>query len=164
MPYLYTVAEETSRTGLPVVRPLFLEFPRDARDGHPVDLDAPGEFLLGPDLLIGAPDYYDLVDKYTPTLPGEGWYDFWTGLKVPKIRSLSELAAESQASPDGTTLKSAAMKDAMKAINDAQIEPKLDQLPVFARSGAIIPMQPLVQSTDEVPDGPLEVRRLCLQR
>ena len=158
MPYLYTIAEETSRTGLPVVRPLFLEFPNEAKDGHPVDLDAPGEFLLGPDLLIAAPEYYDMVDKYSPTLPGEGWYNFWTGAKVAKTRSLSELAAESQASPDGTTLQSPAMKDAMKAIEDAQIEPKLDQLPVFVRSGSILPMQALVQSTDEVPNGPLELR------
>ena len=158
MPYLYSLAEETSRTGLPVVRPLFMEFPQEAKDGHPIDLDAPSEFLLGPDLLIAAPDYYDMVDSYAPTLPGEGWYNFWTGEKVPNVPSLSELEAESQASPDGTTLQSAAMKEAMAAIDAARIEPKLDQLPVFVRSGSILPMQPLVQSTDEVPNGPLELR------
>ena len=48
----------------------------------------------------------------------------------------------------------------MKAIDDAQVEPKLDQLPVFVRSGSILPMQPLVQSTDEVPNGPLGASRL----
>ena len=158
MPYLYTVAEETSRTGLPVIRPLFMEFPAENKDGRPVDLDAEGEFMLGPDLLIAAPQYYDLVDKYSPTLPGEGWFNFWTGEKVPNVPSVNEIAAASQASPDGTTLHSAAMKAAMKAIDDAQVEPKLDQLPVFVRSGSILPMQPLVQSTDEVPNGPLELR------
>ena len=32
------------------------------------------------------------------------------------------------------------------------------RLPVFVRAGAIVPEQPLVQSTDEKPDGPLTLR------
>jgi alpha-glucosidase len=35
--------------------------------------------------------------------------------------------------------------------------PKLDRLPVFVRPGAIIPKQPLVQSTSETPNGPLQI-------
>jgi alpha-glucosidase len=35
--------------------------------------------------------------------------------------------------------------------------PRLDRLPVFVRPGAIIPKQPLVQSTGETPTGPLEL-------
>jgi alpha-glucosidase len=34
----------------------------------------------------------------------------------------------------------------------------LDVLPVFVRAGSIVPMQPLIQSTDETPSGPLELR------
>jgi alpha-glucosidase len=52
MPYLYTTAEEMSRTGLPIVRPLFLEFPNATTDKHPLDLDAGAEFLFGPDLRL----------------------------------------------------------------------------------------------------------------
>ena len=48
MPYLYTTAEETSRTGIPIIRPLFLEFPHATTDGHPLDLDAPRRILLRP--------------------------------------------------------------------------------------------------------------------
>src|SRR5262249_39000185 len=44
LPYLYTAAEELSRTGIPIVRPMFLEFP-NAGD-HPMDLDAPNQFLF----------------------------------------------------------------------------------------------------------------------
>ena len=40
MPYIYTIAEEASRTGIPMVRPLFLEFPDAEADHHPIDLDA----------------------------------------------------------------------------------------------------------------------------
>jgi alpha-glucosidase len=34
----------------------------------------------------------------------------------------------------------------------------LDELPLYVRAGAIIPHQPVVQHTDEVPQGPLELR------
>jgi alpha-glucosidase len=34
----------------------------------------------------------------------------------------------------------------------------MDVLPVYARAGSIIPMQPLTQSTEEVPQGPLALR------
>jgi len=52
MSYLYTTAEEMSRTGLPIMRPLFLEFPNASKDRHPIDLNTNNEFLVGPDLLI----------------------------------------------------------------------------------------------------------------
>jgi alpha-glucosidase len=35
--------------------------------------------------------------------------------------------------------------------------PKLDALPVFVRAGTILPRQPLVQSTMQVPQGPLSL-------
>ena len=38
------------------------------------------------------------------------------------------------------------------------VAPRLDELPVFVRAGAILPMAPLVQSTDETPQGPLTLR------
>ncbi len=158
LPYLYTVAEETSRTGLPMVRPLFLEFPHATSDGHPVDLDAGGEFMFGPSLLIAPPAYPDTMDKYALTLPGEGWYDYWTGKQLPKIPSEAELKVLFQASPDGTTMQSPAAQEAMKAINANRIQPTEDALPVYVRAGSILPMQPLVQSTDEAPNGPLELR------
>jgi alpha-glucosidase len=34
----------------------------------------------------------------------------------------------------------------------------LETLPVYVREGSIIPMQPVVQYTDEIPAGPLELR------
>ena len=71
MPYLYTLADEASRTGLPMVRPLFLEFPDASPDGHPIDtdIDASGEFLLGPDLLIAPQPYPEELDTYSVELP-----------------------------------------------------------------------------------------------
>jgi alpha-glucosidase len=39
-----------------------------------------------------------------------------------------------------------------------QLHPKLDEMPLYVRAGAILPMQPLVQHTGEIPDGPLQLR------
>lgn len=47
MPYLYSAFEESSRTGLPVVRPLFMVDPRD-----PALRDRSDAFLLGRDVLV----------------------------------------------------------------------------------------------------------------
>jgi alpha-glucosidase len=158
LPYLYTVAEEASRTGLPMLRPLFIEFPHATSDGHPVDLDAGGEFMFGPSLLVAPPAYPDTLDKYSLNLPGEGWFDFWTGKRMPVIPSEAEMKVLFQASPDGSTMLSPKAKAAMKAINANRIQPTENELPVYVRAGSIIPMQALVQSTDEVPQGPLELR------
>ena len=128
MPYLYQLADESSRTGLPMLRPLFLEFPNATPDGHPIDVDpgAAAEFMLGPDLLVTPSPYPEEPDAYTIEFPSAGWYNYWTGEKVPQP--------------------------------SIQIQPELDLLPVFVRAGSILPMEPLVQSTNEVPIGPLTLR------
>jgi alpha-glucosidase len=136
LPYLYTVVEELSRTGLPVVRPLFLEFPNSTKDSHPLDLDAGNEFLFGPDLLVAPPPFPEQPDSYLVKLPAGLWYDYWTGEKIQN----SPAAKESQ--PAATLT----------------IQPKLETLPVYVREGSILPLQPLVQSTDETPQGPLTLR------
>lgn len=135
MPYLYTTVEELSRTGLPVVRPLFLEFPEATPDAHPLDLDAGNEFLLGPDLLVAPPPFPEQPDKYELNLPPGVWYDYWTGAKIP-------VPAPDQKPGAGHIL----------------IQPDLNTLPVYVREGSILPLQPLTQSTEETPEGPLTLR------
>jgi len=44
MPYLYTTTEAMTRTGVPIVRPIFVDFPDATSDKHPMDLDAASEF------------------------------------------------------------------------------------------------------------------------
>ena len=150
MPYIYTLAEEASRNGLPLVRPLFLEFPDATADRHPMDLDsgAGAEFLLGPDLLIAPQPFPDELDDYQVELPTSGWYDFWTGERV-----------QSHALPQPATVA----VDPDPPENSKQpfaihVTPHLDRLPVYVRAGAILPMAPLVESTNETPHGPLTLR------
>jgi alpha-glucosidase len=140
LPYIYTVTEEMSRTGLPIVRPLFLEFPNGTGDGQPLDLANSGSFLLGANLLIAQSPFPDEMDDYTVALPPTGWYDYWTGSRVS--------GSSGRKGIDNAPVAQAEIK----------IHRTLDTLPVFVRAGAIIPQQPLVQSTDEKPEGPLTLR------
>jgi alpha-glucosidase len=75
LPYIYTGIEEAARTGVPLMRPLFLEFPKEA------DLDTNGtEFMFGRSLLV-APKAWPFVEPYEVTLPKGDWFDYWTGEK-----------------------------------------------------------------------------------
>jgi alpha-glucosidase len=146
MPYIYTLAEETSRTGLPIIRPLFLEFPDAAPDHHPLDVDvsSSGEFLLGPDLLIAPSPWPEQLNDYLAEFPSEDWFDYWTGKKIqPSAHPVDLAQPASTSSVQPVILK---------------LHPELDSLPVFVRGGSIVPIAPLVQSTDEKPQGPLTLR------
>jgi alpha-glucosidase len=133
LPYLYTTTEEMTHSGLPIVRPLFLEFPAAADDGHPLDIDNGGAFLFGSSLLVAGSPYPDELDAYEVHLPAIGWYDYWTGERL-------------QSSPIAGGIAS------------VRIQPTLESLPVYVREGSILPLQPLTQSTAETPQGPLTLR------
>jgi len=148
MPYLYTLAEEASRTGVPMLRPLFLEFPDAASDNHPIDTDndAAGEFMLGSSLLIAQPPYPDALDEYSVELPSPDWYDFWSGAHLTPQTAPALLTADPSAAASVRTPPT------------LRITPSLEKLPVFVRAGSILPIAPIVQSTDETPRGPLTLR------
>ncbi len=72
LPYIYSLAQEAAETGLPVVRPLALEYP-----GDPVAATVDYEYLLGQGLLVVPvmnPEGQALV-----YLPKGRWFDWWTG-------------------------------------------------------------------------------------
>ena len=144
MPYLYTSAEEMSRTGLPIMRPLFLEFPNAASDGHPLDNDATGEFLFGSRILVAQSPSPEEVAPYEVHLPPGQWYDYWTGEKLAEIKA------------DGA--RDLEIRDAAMPNKPIFVKPVLAELPVYVRGGSIIPVAPLTQSTMEKPNGPLTLR------
>ena len=121
LPYIYTSVEEMSRTGKPLMRPVFLDYP-DAEEFYNDDRD----FLFGPDLFV-APVVTEKVDSQGIYLPPGDWYDYWT--------------ATVHTNKDEIVLR-----------------PTLSQMPLYVRAGAIVPMQPLVQSTNETPNGPLQLQ------
>jgi alpha-glucosidase len=148
---------------MPIVRPLFLDFPNATPDGHPLDLDAGGEFLFGPDLLVAPSPYPDELDPYELKLPPGDWYDYWTGKLTARVTSTSTRDAEQPLAttpPDSQRTQSAKEMTAPAAseTHPLMITPSLETLPVYVRGGAILPVQPLVQSTEEKPEGPLTLR------
>jgi alpha-D-xyloside xylohydrolase len=76
MPYIYSYALSASKTGLPLLRPMMLEFPDDPA-ARTVDL----QFMLGAELLI-AP-LYDESGRRSIYLPPGAWVDFWTREVTP---------------------------------------------------------------------------------
>ncbi|WP_239615572.1 glycoside hydrolase family 31 protein [Cohnella mopanensis] len=73
MPHLYNLFQEAATTGLPIVRPLLLEYPADPKVTNLCD-----QFLLGKDILI-APVYRPDTDHRSVYLPAGTWIDYWTG-------------------------------------------------------------------------------------
>ncbi|MFE5238939.1 MULTISPECIES: alpha-xylosidase [unclassified Streptomyces] len=73
MPYLYGVAAEAHRTGIPMMRPMLAEFP-----GDPTTRTLDRQYMLGPDLLVapvftedGQVEYYVPEGTWTSLLTGE---------------------------------------------------------------------------------------------
>jgi alpha-glucosidase len=145
LPYLYTTTEHTAHDGVPMMRPLFVEFPEATTDGHPFDLEAGGsEFLVGPDLLVAPNPSPEEVAPYEVHLPPGTWYDYWTGERF-------ERAAK-------TVTQDLEQRDQPHSVKRLMITPTLDALPVYVHGGSIVPIEPLTQSTEETPKGPLTLR------
>jgi len=78
MPYFYSVAEEHERTGDPIMRPVFYDYP--ALLSAPCDQSM--AFTVGRDLLVAPSPKPESPQPYDVCLPAAGWYDYWTGLRV----------------------------------------------------------------------------------
>ena len=76
LPYLYTLFREHARTGAPVMRPLWYEFPADRQTYLISD-----EYMVGGDVLV-APVVKEGMTTREIYLPvGAEWIDWWTGEK-----------------------------------------------------------------------------------
>ena len=114
IPYLHTMNWRASRTGLPLVEPMYWGSP---------DIDAayhvPNEYMFGTELLaapITEPmDKSSRRGKADVWLPQGDWFDFFTGRRY------------SASSPNGRRMT---------------VWRPLDGIPVFAKAGGIVPMQP----------------------
>jgi alpha-glucosidase len=75
LPFLYTTLEEAHRTGVPLFRPLVLNYQDD-----PNTYNLDDEFMIGNDLLV-APVLKPDVTRRLVYLPKGSWYDYWTNKK-----------------------------------------------------------------------------------
>ena len=129
LPYFYALADRSARSGDPLMRPLFYDYPEMLQAG----CDATMSFTLGARLLIAGSPKPEAAVPYEACLPKGGWYDYWSGAAV-------------SAPPSADGLSTALM-----------LTPHIETLPVFVRAGTILPRQPLVQSTSHRPEGALEL-------
>jgi alpha-glucosidase (family GH31 glycosyl hydrolase) len=75
MPYLYSAVRQTTQSGLPVMRALWLHYPDD-----PVAVARGDEYLWGRDILVAPVVEKGATDRKL-YLPKGSWYDFWSNEK-----------------------------------------------------------------------------------
>ena len=73
LPYLYSLFDECHRTGVPILRPLLLEYPEDT-----ATYSADDEFMFG-DALLVAPITRPGIEHRHVYLPEGTWFHLWTG-------------------------------------------------------------------------------------
>jgi alpha-glucosidase len=73
LPFFYTLFEDAHRTGLPIMRPLVMEYQDD-----PETYNLSDQVLIGRNLLV-APVTQPGQSHRMVYLPAGDWYDFWTG-------------------------------------------------------------------------------------
>jgi alpha-glucosidase (family GH31 glycosyl hydrolase) len=103
LPYIYSEAAKGVESGLPLMKALFVEHPRDDQWR-----EFPYQYYFGDQLLV-APVVEPGVGTAWVYVPPGSWYDFWTGRLVSGGQAIEHPAP-------------------------------IDQIPVFAKAGAIIPM------------------------
>lgn len=120
-PYLAAAAEEYQRSGLPIMRHLVLAHPGDAAAQARDD-----EFLFGPDLLA-APVLEPGATTRRAYLPAGGWIDFWRAIAFDEASGAYRLGGRAAVLDGG---------------REVEVPAPLDELPLFVRAGALLPLLP----------------------
>jgi alpha-glucosidase (family GH31 glycosyl hydrolase) len=84
MPYLYSAVRQTTRSGLPVMRALWLHYPED-----PVAVARGDEYLWGRDILVAPVVEKGATDRKLYLPKGAAWYDFWSNEKYEGGREIT---------------------------------------------------------------------------
>lgn len=82
IPYYYSLAHETAATGMPLMRPLAMEFPNDPHVANISD-----EWLMGPSLL--AAPVLQSGGQRQVYLPDDTWYAFQSNIPLTGKRTLN---------------------------------------------------------------------------
>lgn len=113
MPYLYSVFEEASRTGMPVQRSMAIAYPHE---DWVYEKQFHNQYFFGPFILVApATSHQEYTKLHLP--PGE-WHSLYDGKRLTGNQ-------------------------------DIIVECPLHKLPIYIRSGAVLPMQRPVMHTKE---------------
>ncbi|WP_255478694.1 glycoside hydrolase family 31 protein [Rufibacter sp. XAAS-G3-1] len=116
IPYIYSSAFQTYKTGVPMMRALVLENQKDVNTYNVED-----QYMFGDNMMV-CPVTTKAAQTRVVYLPNGQWVDYWTGKTYAGKKHYNIVAP-------------------------------LDQLPLFVKAGAIIPMQEEVQFDDKKPWG-----------
>ena len=119
-PYLVAAEEEYQRTGMPIMRHMVLVAPRDTRAAARHD-----QFGFGP-AFLAAPVLSPGATRRELRLPRRRWVDMWRALRFVRRSG-------------GLTLRRVRL---MRGGRNVEVPAPLDELPLLARAGALIPMLP----------------------
>jgi alpha-D-xyloside xylohydrolase len=86
-PYLMEQNQRAHQTGLPPMRPLWVDFPADV-----VAAESEDQFMLGPDLLVAPVLYEGMTERQVYLPAGADWIDAWTGAALPGDQMVSAAA------------------------------------------------------------------------
>jgi alpha-glucosidase (family GH31 glycosyl hydrolase) len=109
LPYLLACAQESAETGLPILRPMVLEYPNEPRIDTIDD-----QYLLGPDLLV-APVFQQGVKSRVVYFPKGQWW-LYDRPDTPHPKGLQ-----------------------IQGPGFHEVEAPLERLPLYARAGAVLP-------------------------
>ena len=124
-PYMYSASREAFDTGVPPVRAMLLEFPEDEALYIPSN-GSSYQFLSGASLLVAPVYELGAVTRDGIYLPqGAQWIDFLDGTLYEGGQTIDNYPAP------------------------------LDKLPIFVRSGAIVPMWPAMNFFNAAPHDPM---------
>jgi alpha-glucosidase (family GH31 glycosyl hydrolase) len=147
LPYIYSVFEEFARSGIPPLRPLFLEYPND-----PDALCVEDEAFFGPHLLI-APVLEKGATGRSVYFPAGEWIQLGpAGLPLHVEAALGLLPGPAPCS--GRQI--AAGQERNRTVvgpRRTEVQAPLWLMPYFARAGSVIFWQRPVSSTEEVLSG-----------
>lgn len=121
LPYLYSMAYENYKSGMPLVRPLFF---LDPTDPHLANYDS--AYMFGKSFLVAPVVHQGIISKNVYLPKTDNWVNYWND-KVYK---------------GGQTVT---------------VNATLGTLPLFVRSGSIIPMQPVMEYVGRRPVDTLTV-------
>lgn len=73
LPYTYSVAYQSYRTGAPYMRALFMDFPNDSKSAN-----IPDEYMYGPAFLVAPVTDQGMTHRSVYLPAGTDWYNYWT--------------------------------------------------------------------------------------
>lgn len=138
LPTIYNEMQQASETGVPAMRPLFMEFPDDA-----TTWDRDDQFMWGKDILV-APVLKEIAIEREVYLPPGAWYELASGAAIaaPTLANTKVGDETALAQREGQTIT---------------VPVTLSTFPVYVREGGFVFSHPVVQHTGLLAGLPLRV-------